>query len=70
MSGNLNRESSIVKVVVKSRLGEEPKDSEYWRAQSYAARLTALELIRHEYNNWKFHAEPGFQRIYSIIKRE
>ena len=70
MSGNLNRESSIVKVVVKSRLEKEPKDSEYWCTQSYEARSTALELIRQEYNHWKFLAEPGLQRVYSIIKRK
>jgi hypothetical protein len=70
MSENLNSKSKIARVFVKSRLGEEPKDSEYWRAQSYEARLTALELIRHEYSNWKLHAEPGFQIVYSVIKRE
>ena len=29
----------------------------------------ALEEIRREYHRWKYGAEPGFQRVYSIAKR-
>jgi len=60
---------SIAPVVRKISLYDKSGDVEYWRSQPYASRLEALELIRQEYNQWKFHAEPGFQRVYSIIKR-
>jgi len=60
---------TIARVVTKARLGQEPKDNLYWRTQPYQARLAALEQIRQEYNQWKYHAQPGFQRVYSIIKR-
>ncbi|MBM3464710.1 MAG: hypothetical protein FJX76_21645 [Armatimonadetes bacterium] len=56
-------------VVNKVRLGEEPRDSEYWRTQSYEARLAALEQIREEYHRWQGNAEPGFQRVYRVVKR-
>ena len=60
---------TISKVVTKARFEYEPKDNIHWRTQSYQARLTALEQIRQEYNQWKYNAQPGFQRAYSIIKR-
>ena len=60
---------SIAPVVRKISLFDKSEDVEYWRTQPYAARLEALELIRQEYHHWKYHAEPGFQRVYSIIKR-
>jgi len=31
--------------------------------------LLALELIREEYNSWRYNAEQGFQRVYRVIKR-
>jgi hypothetical protein len=61
--------SSFPKVISKVRLGEQPGDALYWRTQSLQARLSALEEIRQEYHQWKFHAEPGLQRFYSILKR-
>jgi hypothetical protein len=60
---------SIAKVVTKVRLGEEPKAASFWRSQSYQARLEALEEIRLEYHRWKKDAQPGLQRVYTIIKR-
>jgi hypothetical protein len=44
-------------------------DLKFWQAQPPAARLAALEEIRREYHRWRYGAEPGFQRVYSIIKR-
>jgi hypothetical protein len=44
-------------------------DLKYWQAQPPAARLAALEEIRQEYHRWRYGAEPGFQRVYSIVKR-
>jgi hypothetical protein len=64
-----SHESTIAKVVTRNRIGEKHNEAAYWRNQTYAARLTALEQIRQEYQRWKYHAQPGFQRVYTIIKR-
>jgi hypothetical protein len=61
--------NSIAKVVTKVKLGSEQKAAEYWRTQSYQARLAALEQIRQEYHHWKNDVQPGLQRVYSIVKR-
>ena len=60
---------SIIKVVNKYKVGEEPSDFSFWQSKSYEERIDALEQIRQEYNEWKYHAEQGFQRVYKIIKR-
>jgi hypothetical protein len=44
-------------------------DLKFWQAQPPAARLAALEEIRREYHRWRYGAEPGFQRVYTIVKR-
>lgn len=49
------------------KLGEEPKDVLYWRTQSYALRLAALEEIRQTYILWKYGTEQGFQRVYRVV---
>ena len=59
----------IKRVVTKAKLGDKKTDSAYWRKQSYSARLAALEEIRQEYHRWRYGAEPGFQRVYTIAKR-
>jgi len=60
---------TIKKVVRKGKLGDKKADSTYWREQPYSARLAALEEIRQEYHRWRHGAEPGFQRVYTIVKR-
>ena len=57
------------KVCAKVKIGEQPTDFAYWQTQPYARRLAALEQIRQEFHRWKYDAEPGFQRVYSIVKR-
>jgi len=59
----------IKQVVTKGKLSDKKTDAAYWRAQPYAARLAALEEIRQEYHVWKYGTEPGFQRVYTIVKR-
>jgi hypothetical protein len=59
----------IKRVVTKRKLTEKKNDAAYWRTQPYAVRLAALEEIRQEYHVWKYGAEPGFQRVYRIVKR-
>jgi formiminotetrahydrofolate cyclodeaminase len=61
----LNR--SIIK---KIKLTEEKSDYSYWANQSVDARFDALESIREEFNNWKFHDQQGFQRVYRVIKQK
>lgn len=60
---------TIQRVVTKYKVGEQPSEYSYWRTQSHEARLAALEQIRQQYNSWKQHAQPRFQRVYRIIKR-
>ena len=60
----------IIKVIRKFNINEQPSDFSYWQSKSYEQRLDALEQIREEYNSWRYDAEQGFQRIYTIIKRK
>jgi hypothetical protein len=62
-------ERTVQKVVRKVRLDEQGNDFAYWQSQPYRARIDALEQIREEYHLWKYGKEPGFQRIYTIVKR-
>jgi hypothetical protein len=67
--GAVNAMAGIAKVVTRIRMGDKKMDAAYWRTQPYAARLAALESIRQEYHRWRYGAEPGFQRVYTIVKR-
>jgi hypothetical protein len=65
----MQRTLEIKRVVTKAKQGGKKTDSAYWRKQSHSARLAALEEIRQEYHRWRYGAEPGFQRVYTIAKR-
>ncbi|MGB3202684.1 MAG: hypothetical protein WBA99_17390 [Nodosilinea sp.] len=56
-------------IVTKTSLKSAKSDLAYWRNQTYEARLAALETIRREFHQWKYNAEPGFQRVYRVIKQ-
>ena len=61
----------MVKTVARIiRLTDTRDDVSYWRSQSYAKRLEALEQIRSEYIGWKYGAEQGLQRVYRVTKLE
>lgn len=60
----------IAKTVKKMRIDEQPSDFAYWQSQPYVTRLVALEEIRRAYIAWKYDTDPGFQRVYSIIKQK
>ena len=60
---------TIQKVYRKVPIENQSRESEYWRTQSYQARLAALEQIRREYHLWKYDSEPRLQRVYTIAKR-
>lgn len=61
---------SIIKVVNKYKIDEQPSDFSFWQSKSHEERIDALEQIRQEFNNWKYNAEQRFQRVYKIIKRK
>lgn len=61
---------AIAKVVKKYQMNEQPSDFAFWQTRSYAERIEALEEIRKEYNQWRYHAEQGFQRVYRVIKQK
>jgi len=50
--------------------GEEPDDVLYWLSRPPIERICALEEIRKQYNDWKYGAGQGFQRVYTIVKRK
>jgi hypothetical protein len=59
----------VEKSFSKVSIYRQKSDFAYWQSQSYQARLAALEQIRQEYHQWRYGAEPGLQRVYSIIER-
>jgi hypothetical protein len=65
----MQKTSEIAKVVTKVKREDKKTDATYWRKQPYEARLAALEELREEYHRWRYGAEPGFQRVYKIVKR-
>lgn len=55
----------------KGEMKEQGNDFEYWQSRPPAERLAALELIRQEYNTWKYGAaREGLQRVYRVVKRK
>ena len=71
MTKNLTANSQRVDrtTVRKIKRNEANSDFEYWQSQPFEKRLEALEVIRQEYHRWKYDTEPGFQRVYRIVKR-
>jgi hypothetical protein len=60
---------STEKTYTKVNVREQKSDFAYWQAQSYQARLAALEQIRQEYHRWRYGTEPRVQRVYRIVRR-
>lgn len=56
------------KVINKVSLKKQTSDFHYWQQQTPQKRLEALEQIRQEYHQYKYNAQPRFQRVYTIIK--
>ncbi|MGQ0621842.1 MAG: hypothetical protein ACT4QA_18300 [Panacagrimonas sp.] len=65
----MNLPRNIVPMVRTFRLGEEPRDVEFWRTLPVTARLAALQAIRLEHHGWTDATEPRLQRVYRIVKR-
>jgi 2-polyprenyl-3-methyl-5-hydroxy-6-metoxy-1,4-benzoquinol methylase len=53
------------KTVNKISLKQQASDFNYWQKQTPQKRLEALEQIRQEYHQYKYNAQPRFQRVYS-----
>ena len=49
------------------RMGEEPKEREYWLKRPAIERFKALEQMR---LNFYGKSSEGFQRVYRIIKQK
>ena len=64
----MQRTPEIKRVVTKLKMADKKNDAAYWRRQSYAARLAALEEIRQEYHRWRDGGEAGIQKVVTIIK--
>ena len=54
------------KVINKVSLKQQTSDFHYWQQQTPQKRLEALEQIRQEYHQYKYNAQPRFQRVYTI----
>ncbi len=66
----MDNKREIVAVVHKHGLHEKCSDFRFWQSQPPEARIAALELIRSEFHQWRNIAQPGLQRVYSIVKRK
>jgi hypothetical protein len=64
----MSTSSRISKVVTKVPVREQKSDFAYWQTQPYEVRLATLEQIRREYHQWRYGAEPGFQRVVTIVR--
>jgi hypothetical protein len=53
----------------KVSIRDQQSDFSYWQTQPYQVRLATLEEIRREFHQWRYGAEPGFQRVYTIVKQ-
>lgn len=65
----METEFNMKRVYAKVSVKRQKSDFAFWQTQSYHQRLATLELIRQEYHQWKYHAEPRLQRVYTIVKR-
>ena len=52
----------------KVKISKSKNDFQFWQQQPFLDRLVTLESIRQEYHGWKYGTQPGFQRVYTIIK--
>ena len=57
----------MVKSVKIHRMGEEPKEREYWLKRPVKERFQALEQMR---QNFYDNATEGFQRVHRIVKQQ
>lgn len=49
--------------------GEDDGNIMYWLSLTYNQRMAELEKMRQEINKERYGTQPGFQRVYRIVKR-
>jgi hypothetical protein len=59
----------IQAIVTRINKKSSHSDFSFWQSQSFEKRLETLEMLRQEYNSWKYADQSGFQRVFTIIKR-
>jgi len=57
-------------VVRRGKIKDQGNDFEYWQSKTPEERLAAAEMIRQEYNGWKYGPGQRLQRVYRTIKRK
>lgn len=57
----------MIKTARIYRMGEEPREREYWLTRPVVERFEALEQLR---VNFYGDTSQGFQRVYKIIEQE
>ena len=57
-------------IVRRGKLSEQGNDFEYWQSRPPIERLAAIEMIRSEFNSWKYGTRSGLQRIYRVVKQK
>jgi len=60
----------IVKTIKVKKLKEKNEDYLYWINKSHEERLGEVENIRKEYNGEDYASQPGFQRVYRVVKQK
>jgi hypothetical protein len=51
------------------KIDEVKSDFAFWQTRPFEERLAALESIRNDYIKWAYDIQPGFQRVYRIVKQ-
>ena len=57
------------KIVSIISLKDRKTDFQYWQSKTELERLAAIEMLRQQYIKFKYpDAQPGFQRVCTVIK--
>ena len=54
------------KVIKQISIKHQKSDFQYWQTQPLQKRLETLEEIRISYHQYRYDAQPRFQRVYTI----
>ena len=70
MSNEHENSDRLVPAVKKYKVGQQPKEREYWLTRSPIERLAAQEEIRREHHKSDDEPERRLQRVFQIVKRK
>ena len=65
----MNIPAFVERTVRKYKIGEEPKDCEYWLTLSMKDRLDALLDLIARQNGWANETAPRLERVLAVAKR-